>query len=174
MGYAILLAPSHGGCDLCQNCFDDMRIVGNAQLVRDGQQQRVGLRDGLILLELFDQGIRLGGVATAEDRARVRVDESDLVITVTCAPEISVIAIVDQCKNAAADRDARLAFVGGLLPGSAAHGRPRPFRRSLSSSSAGSSRALRPRSPSRSNRHPTRSSPAGFQNMVPGAAGRAD
>ena len=43
-----------------------MRIVSNAQLVRDGQQQRVGLGDGLVLLELFDQGIRLGGVAAAE------------------------------------------------------------------------------------------------------------
>ena len=116
MGYVTLLTPSHGGSDLGQNCFDHMRIVGNAQLVRDGQQQRVGLRDGLVLLELFDQGIRLGGVATAEDRARVRVDESDLVITVTCAPEISVIAIIDQCKNAATDRDARLAFVAGLPP----------------------------------------------------------
>jgi hypothetical protein len=70
-----------------QNCFDHMRIVGNAQLVRDGQQQRVGLGDGLVLPELFDQGIRLGGVAAAEDRARLRVDESDLVVTVTRAPK---------------------------------------------------------------------------------------
>jgi hypothetical protein len=70
-----------------QNSLDHMRIVGNAQLVRDGQQQRVGLGDGLVRLELFDQGIRLGGVAAAEDRARVRVDESDLVVTVTRAPK---------------------------------------------------------------------------------------
>ena len=54
-----------------QNRFDHMRIVGNAQLVGDGQQQRVGLGDGLVLPELLDQGIRLGGVAAAEDRARV-------------------------------------------------------------------------------------------------------
>src|SRR6202035_1959874 len=93
--------------------------VGNAQLVRDGQQQRVGLGDGLVLLELFDQGIRLGGVATAEDRARVRVDESDLVAAVARAPEISAVAIVDQRKDAAADRDARLALMAGLLPGGA-------------------------------------------------------
>ena len=70
-----------------QKCFDHMRIVGNAQLVRDGPQQRVGLGDGLVLLELFDQGIRLGGVAAAEDRARVRVDESDLVVTSARAPK---------------------------------------------------------------------------------------
>src|SRR3984893_13075333 len=96
-----------------------MRIVGNAQLVRDGQQQRVGLGDGLVLLELFDQGIRLGGVAAAEDRACVRVDESDLVVTVARAPEISAGAIVDQRKDAAADRNARLAPMAGLLPGGA-------------------------------------------------------
>src|ERR1700722_14711699 len=96
-----------------------MRIVGNAQLVRDGPQQRVGLGDGFVLLELLDQGIRLGGVAATEDRARVRVDESDLVVTVTPPPEISAVAIVDQRKDAAADRDARLALMAGLFPGGA-------------------------------------------------------
>jgi hypothetical protein len=69
-----------------------------------GQQQCVGLVDGLVLLELFDQGIWLGGVAAAEDRSRVRVDESDLVVTVARAPEISAVAIVDQREDAAAGR----------------------------------------------------------------------
>ena len=77
-----------------------MRVVGHAQLVGDSQQQRIGLGDRLVLLELFDQGIRLGGVAAAEDCARVRVNKSDLVVTVTCAPEISAIAIVGQCNDA--------------------------------------------------------------------------
>ena len=95
-------------------------------MVRDGQQQCVGLGDGLVLLELFDQGIRLGGVAAAEDRARVRVDESDLVVTVAGAPEISAVAIVDQRKDAAADRDARLALMAGLRPGGAVGVNKRP------------------------------------------------
>jgi hypothetical protein len=34
-------------------------------------------------------------------------------------PKLSAVAIVDQRKDAAADRDARLALVVGLLPGSA-------------------------------------------------------
>jgi hypothetical protein len=102
-----------------QDRLEDVRIVGDAELVGHGQQQCIGLGDGVVLLELFDQGIRLGGVAAAEDRARVRVDESDLVVTVARAPEISAVAIVDQCEDAAADRDARLALMAGLLPGGA-------------------------------------------------------
>ena len=63
-----------------QNRFDHMRVVGNAQLVGDGQQQRVGLGDSFVLPELLDQDIRLGGIAAAEDRPGPLVDESDLVI----------------------------------------------------------------------------------------------
>jgi hypothetical protein len=37
-----------------QNRFDHMRVVGNAQLVGDGQQQRVGLADSFVFLELLD------------------------------------------------------------------------------------------------------------------------
>ena len=64
-----------------------MRVVGNAQLVGDGQQQRVGLGDGFVLLELLDQDIRLGRVTTAEDRPGPLVDESDLVIPFALVPK---------------------------------------------------------------------------------------
>ena len=57
-----------------------MRVVGDAELVGDGQQQRIGLGDGFVLLELLDQSIRLGGVAAAEDRPRAFIDVSDLVL----------------------------------------------------------------------------------------------
>ena len=63
-------APPQGGRDVGQDRFDHMRVVGNAQLVGDGQQQRVGFSDGFVLPELLDQHIRLGRVAAAEDRPR--------------------------------------------------------------------------------------------------------
>ena len=42
------LPPSHRGSDVLQNSFDHMGVVIHAQLVGDGQQQRVGLGDGLV------------------------------------------------------------------------------------------------------------------------------
>jgi hypothetical protein len=63
-----------------QDRLDDMGIVSHAQLVRHRQQQRVGLCNGLVLLELLDQDIRLGGVATTEDCAGLLVDKADLVL----------------------------------------------------------------------------------------------
>src|SRR4029077_16512239 len=98
---AASLAPPQGGSDLGQNRFDHMRVVGNAQLVGNGQQQRIGLGDGFVFPKLLDQQLRLGGITAAEDRACVRVDESDLVVTVARAPEISAVAIVDQREDAA-------------------------------------------------------------------------
>ena len=60
-----------------------MRVVGDAELIGHGQQQRVGLGDGFVLPELLDKGVRLGRVAAAEDRPRPLVDESDLVLFLT-------------------------------------------------------------------------------------------
>src|ERR1700722_12678385 len=55
--------PPHRGSNLGQDRFDHMGVVGNAELVGDGQEQRIGFRNGLVLFELFDQHVRLGGVA---------------------------------------------------------------------------------------------------------------
>src|SRR6185437_2419738 len=74
---------------------------------------------GFIGLELFDQRVRLGGVAAAEDRARPRIDEADLVLVLAALSEIGAVAIVDQRKDAAADRDPGLALMAGFLPGGA-------------------------------------------------------
>jgi hypothetical protein len=79
-----------------QNRFDHMRVVGNAQLIGDGQQQRVGLGDSFVFPELLDQDMRLGSVTAAEDRPGPLVDESDLVIIFAPAPKISAVTIVDQ------------------------------------------------------------------------------
>ena len=93
--------------------FDHMRVVGDAQLVGDGDKQRVGRRDSVVFPELLDQGIRLGRIATAEDRPSSLVDESDLVFFFTPGSEIASVAIVRQCNDAATDRDPRLASVAG-------------------------------------------------------------
>src|SRR4051812_12281444 len=95
-----------------------MGVVGDAQLVGDGQEQGVRFGNGFIRPELLDQRIRLGCVAAAEDRPGPLVDESDLVLPVTLVSEIGAVAVVDQREDAAADRDPRLARMAGFLPGS--------------------------------------------------------
>ena len=60
--------PSERRRDVGQDRFDHMGVVVDAELVGDGQQQRVGLGDRFVLLQLLDQDIGLGGVAAAEDR----------------------------------------------------------------------------------------------------------
>jgi hypothetical protein len=52
--------------------FDDVGIVVDAELVRDRQQQRIGFGDGFVLLELRDEGVRLGGIAASKWRAPFR------------------------------------------------------------------------------------------------------
>ncbi len=94
-----------------QDSFDDMSVVVDAELVGDGEQQRVGFGDCLVLGELLDQGIGFGGIAATEDRPGLLVDEADLVLTVVAVAEIGAVAIVDEREDAAADRDARLARV---------------------------------------------------------------
>src|SRR5664279_444223 len=116
---AALSAPPQSGRDLGQNRFDHMCVVGNPQLVGYGQQQRVGLGDSFVFSELLDEYLRLGGIASAEDRPGPLVDETDLVIIFPPVPEIATIAIIHQREDAAADRDPRLASMARLLPGGA-------------------------------------------------------
>jgi len=113
------LAPMQSWGDSRQNCLHDMRIVGNTQLVWDGQQERVGFRDRLVFSKLFDQDIRLGCIATAEDRSCGFVKEAYFVLFLTAASEIATITVVDQCENTAANGDARSASMASLLPGGA-------------------------------------------------------
>lgn len=67
-----------------------MGVVIDAQLVRHGQQQRVGLGDGFVRLELLDENVRLGGVAPPENGTFVAAEEADLVLALVAAPEIGV------------------------------------------------------------------------------------
>jgi hypothetical protein len=61
------------------NRLQDMGVVGDAKLIWDSQQQGVGLGDGLVFPELLDDHVRLGSIASPEDRPSVRIDEADLV-----------------------------------------------------------------------------------------------
>ncbi len=80
--------------------------------------------DGLVLLELLDEHVGLGGVAAAEDRARVLVDDADLVFE-SWPPRRNRRGrrSVDQREDAAADRHPRLAR--HARPRSRPRGRPR-------------------------------------------------
>ena len=89
--------------------LDGVSVVVDAQLVRHGEQQRVGFRDRFVLPELLDQLVRLGGITAAEDCAAALVDGADLVFILVASAEIGAIAIVNQREDAATDRDARLA-----------------------------------------------------------------
>src|ERR1700722_9759440 len=55
--------------------------------------------------------MRLGSVATAEDRPCVFVQETDLVLILTSSSKIGTITVVDQRENTAADRNARSARI---------------------------------------------------------------
>src|ERR1700692_3853396 len=51
--------------------LDDVGVVIDAELIWYRQQQRVGFGDGFVKLKLFDQNVRLRGVAAAEHCAPV-------------------------------------------------------------------------------------------------------
>src|SRR5580692_6855267 len=86
-------APAESRGDGGQYRLHDMGIVGNAQLIRDGEQEGVRLGDCLVFLKLFDQDLRFSGVGTAEDRSRGFVKEADLVLLLAPTPEIGAIKI---------------------------------------------------------------------------------
>jgi hypothetical protein len=80
-------APPKAGRDVLEDRLDDVGVVVNAELIGHGQEQRVGLGDGFVLLELRDENVRLGGVAAAENGARVCVEKTDLVPLLAAAAE---------------------------------------------------------------------------------------
>jgi len=73
--------PAERRSHVGQDRLGDVRVVGDAKLVGDRQEQSVGLRDGLVCLELFDKNVWLGGIAATEDRACLFVDKADLVLS---------------------------------------------------------------------------------------------
>jgi len=110
------LAPIKRGGDKSQNCLHDMHIVGDAQLVWDGEQERVRLGDRLVFPELLDEDLWLSCVATTEDRPCVLVKEADCVLLLRAPSEVSTITVIHQREDTAADGNARSASVAGFLP----------------------------------------------------------
>ncbi|VXC66934.1 hypothetical protein SPHINGO8AM_180043 [Sphingomonas sp. 8AM] len=99
---------------MAEDVFQHVRVVIDAELVGDGQQQRIGLGYALVGAELLDQPLGLGGVGAAEHRAHI-VDHTDLVAAAV-APEIGAVAVVGQREDRARYRDARGAGVPRRLP----------------------------------------------------------
>jgi hypothetical protein len=90
----VVSAPAERGGDVLQDRLDDVRVVIDAELVGDGQEQRVGLRDGLVLRQFFNEDIRLGGITATEDRACLLVYKADMVLLLSPTAEVCAIAIV--------------------------------------------------------------------------------
>src|SRR5579883_2889244 len=111
--------PSHRRRDVLEDRLDDMGVVIDAELVGHREQKRVSLGDSFILLELFDEDVRLGGVGAAENRAPVVAEEAERVFVLATVSEIGAVAIVHQREDTAADRYPRLARVSRRLPGRA-------------------------------------------------------
>jgi len=63
-----------------QDALDHVRVVVDAELIRDGQHQRVGGLDRRVLGELSDEHVRLGGIRPAEDRPGLGVQVADVVL----------------------------------------------------------------------------------------------
>src|SRR5262245_33555053 len=101
---------------MLEDRLDDVGVVVDTELIGNSQEQRVGLRDGFVLRELLDKGVRLGGIAAAENRSRVVAEETDLVLALAAAPKIGTVAVINERKDAAADRHPRLACVPCLFP----------------------------------------------------------
>src|SRR6201996_2183760 len=110
------LSPAECGCHVGEDAVDDVGVVVDAELVRHGEQQRVGGCDRFVLLELLDQHIGLGRGGAAEDRLGLRVDEPDLVGVLVLAAEVRPVPVVSEGEDAPADRYPRLPLVARGLP----------------------------------------------------------
>src|SRR5687767_100011 len=108
-------APAERGRHVLENRRDAVGAVLHAELVGDGQQQRVRLRDGLVLGELLDQAIGFIRVGAAEDGAHV-VDLAD-VVAVGPLAEVHTVFLGRDREDAAAHRHARRAGMARDLPG---------------------------------------------------------
>ncbi len=47
--------------------LDNVGVVVDTKLIRDGQQHCVSLRNGFVVRELLDEDVRFGGVAAAKN-----------------------------------------------------------------------------------------------------------
>ena len=88
---------------MLEDRLDDVSVVVDPELIGNGEEQRVCFGDGLVHLELRDEGIWLGGVAAAEDGTLAFTEHTDLVALLAATAEIHAVALVDQREDAAGD-----------------------------------------------------------------------
>src|SRR6185295_17282199 len=86
-------APAKVRREVPKHTVDQVRVVVDAELVRNGEEQCVRGRDRLVPGEILDELVRLPGVGLAEPRSAA-VQISDLVLTVGLA-EVCAVEVVD-------------------------------------------------------------------------------
>src|SRR4051794_25880283 len=114
-GRRLASAPAELRRDVPDDAFQQVRVVVDAELVRDRQQQCVRSGDRLVPGEILDELVDLPGVRLAESGCAA-IDEPDLVGTPRLRAEVRMVGAVDDREDAAADRYPRLALVAGFLP----------------------------------------------------------
>ena len=67
--------------------LDDVGVIVDAELIRDGQEHGVGLSDRFVFCELLKQNIGLGGVAAAKNGSRVVAENADGVVVLVAVPK---------------------------------------------------------------------------------------
>ena len=68
-------------------------------MVWNGEQERVGLGDRLVLSKLLDENVRFSSVTAAEDRPCVFVKEPDFIaVLLRASSEIATITVIEQRK----------------------------------------------------------------------------
>ena len=86
------LTPPEIGCEVPEHALDEVGVVVDPELVRDGEQQGVRGRDSLVLGEVLDQLVGLAGVRLAEPGDSA-VEVADLVLAAGLAPEVGAVQV---------------------------------------------------------------------------------
>src|SRR5664279_4517829 len=86
-------APAKLRCDVPEDAVQQVRVVVDAELVRDGQQQCVRGGDRLVAGELLDELLGLPCVRLAESGCAA-VDVPDLVLTARLCAEVRAVGAV--------------------------------------------------------------------------------
>jgi hypothetical protein len=87
-------APAEAWGDALENGFHHVDVVGDAQLIGDREQNRVGFGEGFIFSELFDEDVGFGGVTAPKNRPRRGVEKTNLIRLLLVAPKVGAITIV--------------------------------------------------------------------------------
>ena len=77
--------PERGG-DVAQQAVEQVRVVVDAELVREGDEQGVRGGDRLVLGQLLDEPVGLAGIRLAE-AGDAAVDVADLVLAAGLPPK---------------------------------------------------------------------------------------